>query len=65
MAPARRGLGKGLDTLIPGSSVTSKKNAAEQEPETVESRKSKPETMVNIALIRPNREQPRKNFDDD
>ncbi len=65
MAPARRGLGKGLDTLIPGSSVTSKKNAAEQEPETVESRKSKPETMVNIALIRPNREQPRKNFDED
>ena len=65
MAPARRGLGKGLDTLIPGSSVTFKKNAAEQEPETVESRKSKPETMVNIALIRPNREQPRKNFDED
>lgn len=65
MAPARRGLGKGLDTLIPGSSVTPKKNAAEQEPETVESRKSKPETMVNIALIRPNREQPRKNFDED
>lgn len=65
MAPTRRGLGKGLDTLIPGSSMTSKKETVEQEQTAAVAGKDKPETMVSITMIRPNREQPRKNFDED
>ena len=58
---AARGLGKGLDALIPSASTDTKKkgseadNAAEKEQETI----------VKITKIEPNREQPRKNFDED
>ena len=57
---AARGLGKGLDALIPESlgSVRSKK--AEPKAEKLEG-----ETIVNITKVEPNREQPRKNFDED
>ena len=48
-----KGLGKGLDSLIPDKvGIT----------ETVEEEK-KDEVMVNINKVEPNREQPRKNFD--
>ena len=50
-----KGLGKGLDSLIPDKvGIT----------ETVEEEK-KDEVMVNINKVEPNREQPRKNFDED
>lgn len=52
---ATRGLGKGLDSLIP--------NAVGESKEKKES--SKPETMVKITMVEPNREQPRKNFGED
>ena len=53
--PAKgKGLGKGLDSLIPVDNVKSGS-------ETV----SKAETMVKITKVEPNREQPRKNFDED
>ncbi|MCM1252430.1 MAG: ParB/RepB/Spo0J family partition protein [Clostridium sp.] len=58
---AARGLGKGLDALIPNVQAdiktknTNDKAAAEKEPETI----------VKITKIEPNREQPRKNFDED
>lgn len=59
---AARGLGKGLDTLIPtGAKVESKsKKTAEKKEEVKE-----PTTTVKITMVEPNREQPRKNFDQD
>jgi len=51
-----RGLGKGLDSLIPEANIDKKgKNG-----ESVE-----PDKMVKITKVEPNREQPRKNFNED
>lgn len=60
---AKRGLGKGLDSLIPS-------NVMEQpvKPASVSNEKAKSEdgvTAVKITMVEPNREQPRKNFDED
>ena len=57
---AARGLGKGLDTLIPSAVTEPKKNKKEKEV-IVE----KPDSIVDINKVEPNREQPRKNFDED
>ena len=48
---AQRGLGKGLDSLIPSSSSSESKETKQAE------------TIVKIAKVEPNRDQPRKNFD--
>lgn len=58
---AARGLGKGLDALIPVSSEPkgNKKTSAEGEKE------KGPETLVKITMVEPNREQPRKSFDEE
>ena len=56
---AVRGLGKGLDALIP-SAVTEPKKTKEKEI-LIE----KPDSVVDINKVEPNREQPRKNFDED
>ena len=53
---AARGLGKGLDSLIP-------KTIAEPSAQKTEEKKS--ETMVKITMVEPNGGQPRKNFDED
>ena len=62
---AARGLGKGLDALIPSgmSEKASQSNNSSNPKKTDE--KSTGETMVNITKVEPNREQPRKNFDED
>lgn len=59
---AARGLGKGLDSLIPNAvgEAKVKKEVKEQAPEA-----KGPETIVKITKVEPNREQPRKNFDED
>lgn len=61
----KKGLGKGLDSLIPAapkSDASSKQKAVEKtEAPSVE----KLETMVKISLVEPNREQPRKAFEED
>ncbi len=57
---AVRGLGKGLDSLIPNTVAESKKNR-ESQSDT----KATPDTFVKITRIEPNKEQPRKNFDED
>ncbi len=59
---AARGLGKGLDALIP-SGINEKSEKTEKQKKTEE--KSGGETIVNITKVEPNREQPRKNFDED
>ena len=58
---AARGLGKGLDALIPSVSVDNK------EKNSVDTKKADQEadSIVKITKIDPNREQPRKNFDED
>ena len=63
---AARGLGKGLDSLIPnslGETKTKKETAEKSKTETTEG--EEPQTLVKITKVEPNREQPRKNFDED
>lgn len=54
MAPKRRGLGSGLDVLIPENDGLIKKEEV-----------LKPDTILKLKVIEPNREQPRKYFDED
>lgn len=57
-----RGLGKGLDSLIPVGSVEGKtKIGINSTPATEE----KPDKMVKITMVEPNRDQPRHKFDED
>lgn len=66
MAVKRNGLGKGLDSLIPDKKV---KPAASEKSESKtkkeENANKTGEIMVKINEIEPNREQPRKDFDED
>lgn len=60
MAKAARGLGKGLDSLIPAAVQQTETKAAEEKKED-----GSQGTYVKITKVEPNREQPRKNFDED
>ena len=68
MAVKRNGLGKGLDSLIPNKSVKTVEKS-EKQPQTPVKKKNEKspvnETMIKTSLIEPNREQPRKDFDED
>ena len=59
-----RGLGKGLDSLIPDTvgEAKAKKDAAESK---TPGDTAAQETLVKITAVEPNRKQPRKNFDED
>ena len=58
-AKVKRGLGKGLDAMIPiPESSTSEQAAGKADDKGTE-------TVVRITQVEPNREQPRKNFDED
>lgn len=57
-----KGLGKGLDALIPPNTVSEK---AEKAVQTKKDESQGPVTFVKITKVEPNREQPRKNFDED
>ncbi len=66
MAVKRNGLGKGLDSLIPDKKT--KPVSSEKKDDKVQ--KNEPENktgeiMVKINQVEPNREQPRKDFDED
>lgn len=61
---AARGLGKGLDALIP-SSPDSKRNLTKGDKNSGAIGEGKSETLVKITMVEPNRDQPRKNFDED
>ena len=61
MAVKRKGLGKGLDSLIPENK--SVKPAAK--PEKTEEPVKTGEQMLKINQVEPNREQPRKHFEED
>lgn len=60
MATRKSGLGKGLDSLI-SNKVTPKSSQENKENEVVK----EPDFMVKITKVEPNREQPRKKFDED
>lgn len=65
MAVKKKGLGKGLDSLIPdnrGSKTAEPELPSEKEP--ADELKSG-EQMMKINMVEPNRDQPRKNFDED
>jgi ParB family transcriptional regulator, chromosome partitioning protein len=61
---AARGLGKGLDSLIPNTIGNTKKKTGNEKEKVLPQEKG-PETIVKITMVEPNREQPRKNFDED
>ena len=64
MTIKKSGLGKGLDSLIPKQSVEKKTVLAK--PETVvKTVVKKEEIKLRISEVEPNREQPRKKFDED
>lgn len=58
---AARGLGKGLDALIPVSGDVKNGRRAGGSSE----REKGQETLVKITMVEPNREQPRKTFDEE
>lgn len=61
-----RGLGKGLDLMIPNVVGEEKeKNVQETKVTEVAKEKEQGETIVKITKVEPNREQPRKFFDED
>jgi ParB family chromosome partitioning protein len=61
----KRGLGKGLDSLIPNKMEDETKKAAVTAGSKEVSQEDGPVTIVNITKVEPNRDQPRKNFDED
>ena len=62
---AARGLGKGLDSLIPNAVGESKSKKSVSVNQNKNEEAVKPDTLVKITMVEPNREQPRKNFDED
>lgn len=71
MAAKKGGLGKGLDSLLVNkvnkTEATEKPAAASTTTATKKrsTKKETPDSMVKISLVEPNREQPRKHFDED
>lgn len=61
MAVKKKGLGKGLDSLIPDNRPAKAEQAKEPAKEEVKAG----EQMMNINMVEPNRDQPRKKFEED
>ena len=61
---AKKGLGKGLDSLI-ADKVSTKPAAKETEKKKPTSEHAADAVMMDITKVEPNREQPRKKFDED
>ncbi|MBO4846230.1 MAG: ParB/RepB/Spo0J family partition protein [Eubacterium sp.] len=56
---AKKGLGKGLDSLIPSNVLDTPDNKQKKD------KAQTPDSVVDINLVEPNRDQPRKVFDED
>ena len=74
MAVKKTGLGKGLDVLIPNKALQEKPKAGKTlieksdailKPVEADPKSKKDALMVKISKVEPNREQPRKQFDED
>lgn len=60
MAAKKMGLGKGLDAMIPAKTISDKPTGAKQE-----TGKENGETILKINEVEPNKNQPRRNFNED
>lgn len=66
MVARKKGLGKGLDSLIPDNkTVKSDSSQNSSNKQNGEEKKESGEQMMNINKIEPNRDQPRKKFEED
>ena len=65
MAVKKTGLGKGLDSLIPKQSTAKKTSVKETKSSGSKMEEKKAEVKLKITEVEPNRDQPRKNFDED
>lgn len=65
MAVKKKGLGKGLDSLIPDNRGTKSAEPEVTSKKEPESEPNSGEQMMKINLVEPNREQPRKKFEED
>ncbi len=65
MAVKRNGLGKGLDSLIPNKSDKPNVQSEKKEKKAENVKEETGEIMVKINQVEPNRDQPRKDFDED
>ena len=65
MAVKKKGLGKGLDSLIPDNRGTKAKESEVPSKSEPELETNSGEQMMKINLVEPNREQPRKKFEED
>lgn len=65
MAVKKKGLGKGLDSLIPDNRGTKTIESESQPKSEPESETNSGKQMMKINIVEPNREQPRKKFEED
>lgn len=65
MAVKKSGLGKGLDSLIKDNSSAKKTAAANTSSENKVEEMKSGEQMMKINMVEPNRDQPRKKFEED
>ncbi len=65
MAVKKSGLGKGLDSLIKDNSSAKKTAAANTSSENKTEEMKSGEQMMKINMVEPNRDQPRKKFEED
>ncbi len=62
---AKKGLGKGLDALIPAGKKSAPAASKSSEAQVDAKENKDGVTMVKITMVEPNREQPRRKFDED
>ena len=65
MPGKKSGLGKGLDSLIPNKKNDISDSKVEKKQEKENDSPKSGEIMVRINEVEPNRDQPRKDFDED
>ena len=63
MAVNKKGLGKGLDSLIPNNRNVKPANPDISTEQVKQPELKSGEQMMKINMVEPNRDQPRKNFD--
>ena len=61
----RKGLGKGLDSLIPEKNTSQSAQPEKSKKADTAEKAGTGEQMMKISLVEPNREQPRRNFEED
>lgn len=65
MAVKKKGLGKGLDSLIPDNRGTKSSEPDNAVKKDLDTETKSGEQMMKINMVEPNREQPRKKFEED